>query len=203
MGNVTEAQLNNLDRVLGESYKKWSTDAVTAKTKVLLSFGSREDGIYYAFNLLKGIMEKAGITDKYEVYVDAQSNIEHPSTLFEDRHGVTIPLNPLWEQLYENAVKHCKCMVFICTEEWAKSQYCLKEYSWWLQHAAKTPIVTMVFTDAIGKLGASPILASGASKLTGRNRMIQVHKSSKPVVPDNCQPELDELMGYLREFGAV
>ena len=204
MPNLSTKDLANLEKVIGENYKKWSTHSITNTTKVLLSFGSRSGGIQYVFSLREQIMQKAQITDKYEVYIDAKSNIEHPSTYFETRHGTTIPLNPLWQELYMNAVKHCKCMIFVVTEEWAKSNWCINEFIWWrnLAHksAERTPIITLIFQDAVSLLGNTTIVAHGTSKVSGRNRLKIVDKNSHPIAPTDCTPEVDWIMEQLKEL---
>lgn len=125
--------------------------SITGNTRVLLSFGAAENGFEYAIAVRNAIMAKRGWTDKSSVFVDAISAKEHDFTRIKGNK----PLNPVWSALYLGAIRQCEVMIFLVTKAWLNSQWCRQELDWWKKNKEKTPIIVLVFDDAMNHTDTS------------------------------------------------
>ena len=125
---------------------------ITADTKVLLSFGGRNNGFEYTDALRKAIMARKGWDNPYSVYLDAESAKGHVASYYSSAtndNGVHMFRNPIWYSLYSAAMSYAKAMVFIVTQAWVASDYCQEEFQWWSERS-DLPVIVLMFQDAAG-----------------------------------------------------
>ena len=104
------------------------------RAHVVLSFGARGGGAYFARWLRWQIMQAKGLTRPNHVYLDTVALAEVPETrvaTVDARKpwltGVA-SFNGGWRAYYRNAITQAQVMLFVGTPEWSASPWCRGEY---------------------------------------------------------------------------
>lgn len=166
--------------------------AVTGTTKILLSFGSANNGFQYTIALREAIMERKSWTDKSYVFVDAVSAKDHKLAVTKENRT----LNPVWSSLYLAAIRQCKAMTFIVTKPWLESQWCQQELQWWKRNQERTPIIVLMFADAV----SHPTSNAFKDLVSDSNDFISVAKTLTMDEIPGVGPEIEAFLGRMNNY---
>jgi hypothetical protein len=113
------------------------------EARVVLSFGARGGGAYFARWLRWQIMQAKGLSKPNHVYLDTVALAEVPATSFAvvDARKPWLTgiasFNGGWRAYYRNAIMQAKVMIFVGTREWCSSPWCKGEYDYFRLEAAR------------------------------------------------------------------
>ena len=104
---------------------------------VVLSFGARGGGAYFARWLRWQVMQAKGLSKPNNVYLDTVALAEVPATNFAvvDARKPWLTgiasFNGGWRAYYRNAIMQAQVMIFVGTREWSASPWCRGEYDYY------------------------------------------------------------------------
>lgn len=102
-------------------------------TRVVLSFGARNGGAYFASWLRWMIMTRKNWKQANHVYLDTECLKFAGDTKIEVKDAArpwltgVASMNSGWKEYYRFAVRQARCMIFVATPEWTDSPYCAME----------------------------------------------------------------------------
>ncbi|MFT5526851.1 MAG: hypothetical protein ACI9HK_004831 [Pirellulaceae bacterium] len=111
------------------------------RTRVVMSFGTREGGAFFAAWLRNEIIRFKGYTDDNSVYLDSVALQNAPGIRKQVVPGTTVmvvdpssrwetgvaSLNMRWRLYYQNAMSQAHTMIFVGTPAWCASEWCRME----------------------------------------------------------------------------